>query len=231
MSKVLIPFLLLNLIGLFIGCDSDRYLSYNFTVDSPAKVTKISGVIKHLYTGEGVKNAQITFDTQFVESANNGEFLLNFILSGDEQFDKTYPVRITAEGYYPLDTTIVIYPNENVASYVLDYGAPVVLSAELTAQNLAFATVRDYQGISTIDTVTVLGYFIDTVPGSNRTVWLEYPMVRTQILDERTAIYEGFIQYDNDLPGSLVYSRMRVFARDNEGFEKDQVFLFDNISH
>ena len=224
MSKILILFVLLNLSGWFVSCDSDRYLSYNFTAESPAKVAQISGTISNLYTGQPVENAQIIIDNQFAETESNGEYLLNFILGGDESFNRSYNVRITADEYYPLDTTIVVFPNLNEAKYILDYGAPVVVSAELVEPAIARATILDYQGISSVDTVTVLVAFLGAFPNSNKLLWLEYPLIRTQVINEKTARYETVIEYDN---GILLFSKMRVIARDNEGFVKNQIFLFD----
>lgn len=216
------------LLAIFLipGCDSDRFFGYEYSAQKPATITKISGLIRHLYTGEGVDNAQISVDTQSVKTNSDGTFDLNFILGVNEQFNKTYSVKIRAEGYYPLDTTIVIFPNENNVNYILDYGSPVVLFAELLPPFHTTATVLDYQGIATVDTVNVLAYFVDSVPNSNRTIWREYPMVKTQTIDELTAVYEGFLDYDTDLPGMLGHSRLRIYARDNEGFVKDQLFLF-----
>ncbi|MCB0288158.1 MAG: hypothetical protein KDE57_15975 [Calditrichaeota bacterium] len=224
MSKILILFVLLNLSGWFVSCDSDRYLSYNFTAESPAKVAQISGTITNLYTGQAVDNAQIIIDTQIAETESNGEYLLNFILGGDESFNRSYDVRITADEYYPLDTAIVVFPNLNrVCTRGWD-ALPVVVSAELVEPAIARATILDYQGISSVDTVTVLVAFLGAFPNSNKLLWLEYPLIRTQVINEKTARYETVIEYDN---GILLFSKMRVIARDNEGFVKNQIFLFD----
>lgn len=206
------------------SCETDRFLGHDYTAESPAQVAQISGSVTNLYTGQAVDNAQVIIDTQIAETESNGEYLLNFILGGDEPFNRSYNVRITADEYYPLDTAIVVFPNLNETKYILDYGAPVVVSAELVEPAIARATILDYQGISSVDTVTVLVAFLGAFPDSNKLLWREYPLIRTQVINGKTARYEAIIEYDN---GILIFSRMRVYARDNEGFVKNQIFLFD----
>ena len=212
------------LLIVLVGCDSERLLSYNYQAQDPPKISTVHGSVRHSFSNIPLVGAQVEIDSWITQTDWDGNFSLNYFLSVDDQYNRPVPFIVSLAGYYPIDSTIIILPNETPLFPHLVRASPVILSATLTPPDQVQATVFDYQGIETIDTVIVSGQYIGTDPNSNRVIWRDYPLNRQITVDANTARYSG--ELGTELPGFINFTRVRIYARDKEGFEIQTEFIF-----
>ena len=176
---------------LAISCDSEKFLGYDYQADALAKTAQIKGRLIDRATEEPAEEVFISFDGQDAQTFVDGDFQLEYYLGTDEELGKFIPISITSEKYFPLDTTMMIFPGENEFNAELTFGAPEPLGT-WEVENERFRTViRDYQGVDDIDQVYWIAVYWVYPTGDQEgyrqpdTVAME----RTAILDDYRAEY------------------------------------------
>jgi len=219
---------------LFGGCDAEKFVGYNYDAEQLAKSADITGQITNIFTNEPVVEANVNVVGQTATTNQAGEYFLDYIFRGDEELDKMIPVTISAEKYYAIDTTIIIYPSNNQLNIKLVYGAPLILESERTDTTecciIIRAVIFDYQGISDIDSVFAhVWYYWDNGINDNvdevRTL-----MSRTATIDEYSAEFRCEIPIQTviqDGIGSLIPAgRHKIVVNDKSGFNETTYFFY-----
>ncbi len=143
------------------GCDSEKFLSFNYDAEPLVKRARVSGVILNKFSGVGVAAARVQVDAQTTVSDSAGRYQMEYILSPDADQGREIPVRIEAENYFALQTRRVFYPEDTRLDFELEYGAPIVKAAVIVNANICQALVFDYQGMENLATVTVRLHYRD----------------------------------------------------------------------
>ncbi len=224
-KKILLLFLSVLTLMMFSSCDNEKFLNYNYEAEAVAQSVTVTGNIQNIFTDAPVNDALVTLEGQATVTNDNGLFSLNYFTGFDEGLSRPVDVTITADKYYPLETEVVIYPEGTEINEKMVYGAPIVLEATLdSATHYSRAIIRDYQGVENIDSVYAWGWYLAVVYGSNLWRWIPQEMTFVRNIDANTAEYEVYLSRE---VGLLIYSRMQIYATDQEGFKEQQIFLFE----
>ena len=206
----------------FTNCDTNKFLGYDYKAEQVNQAVPISGKITNAFTGAPVRDALVLVENVADSTDQLGEFQLQALLGEDERSGRPVSVAVRSEKYFPLDTTAVIYPQNNVLDQRLIYAAPIVLESSLDSNYHSRAVLFDYQGVDDIVSVQCLGYYLHSIPNSNLPAWIAFDMIRTEILDANTAVYEG--ELDNEV-GLLIFDRLRIRAIDRDNYQEETIFL------
>lgn len=210
--KILYALILLMFLVL-TGCDSEKFLNFNYEAERLSKRARVSGVITNKFTGFGVAFARVQIDDQETMSDSAGGYQMEYILSADADQGREIPLRIEAENYHILEMRRVFYPEETRLDVELEYGAPIVEAAVMVNARICQALVFDYQGMDNIATVTVRLHYRDD---SNNIV-----QTRDVIMSYRGEEAPGLGRFQADVPAD--YPRrdgdfIIVTALDKDGF-------------
>lgn len=118
---------------------------------------------------------------------------------------------------------MIVFPIGNTANYRMVYGAPLVLSAEITPDTVAKGVVFDYQGFDNIDSVFVSSLHEPTDGTSTRIFWHEQPMRLLRQIDQYSG--EFIIELPEDL-GRIIINRLRFRVKDHDNFEALTIIIF-----
>ena len=214
---LILPFLLL-------ACNWEKLADFDYDAQQLAKAVTVTGTITNVFTGEPVPFAELSFEGQLTLTDEQGNFDDDYILSVDDNANRPVPVGITAEKFFPFDTSLVIFPIDNVLNARLTYAAPIVLSGFLDEDTVATAVIFDYQGNNNIDSVFVLGWYEPT-NSSRLPFYREFPMEFSRVIDANSA------EYRLDMPviiqfGILKPGRIRFRVVDRDGYQEDTIFFF-----
>ena len=229
--------ILLLLLWMGAGCDSDRFLGSNYEARSVASVIRIEGELQNVFTGDEVDSAEVSINFQRAYSGVDGHFSLNYVLEANAGMSVPVPLTIRADKYYPIDTTLTVLPADNYLNVSLTYAAPLVPFSQRFPPGSnpdAYpieALVFDYQGIATVDSVKAIGLYWD---GTYKIrVETTFPMVRRQVVDQYSAWFEGELPgfiYNLNVPEpslSAIYSGIHgIYVRDNEGYWQRAFFTY-----
>jgi len=146
---------------LVLGCDSDKYLGYNYDAERLANTASFSGKITNKFTGLPVSSATISInDDQMGFTDIIGNYQLTYVLSEDAVFGKRVPFSVTATKFFTFDTTIKVFPGSIELDFPLEYAAPMIESTVLVFvenEPVCQAIVSDYQGAD--DMVSAIARF------------------------------------------------------------------------
>ena len=207
-----------GMVTLFLtsGCDSDRFLGYNYEARKVAQSLKITGRISDSRTGAGVPRALINIGGQTASCDFAGNFSFNYLTTEDVGLGQTQPLVVSSEKYFSHVAELTLYPDANNLNIALEYAAPIVLASG-HAGGEVWANVRDYQGVDNLSTVQVSAYYYN--PGTRQTREFFFPMVRDQILDGETARYTGTLPESvEDQTWGLITAFYFINPRDKDGF-------------
>ena len=174
-----------------IGCDSEKFLGFDYQADALSQTAKIKGRLVDKDSNDPVEDVFISFDGQDAKTFTEGKFELDYYFGIDEELGKFIPITITSEKYFPLDTSMMIFPGENEFNAGLTFGAPEPLGT-WEVENERFRTVvRDFQGVDDIDQVYWIAVYW-VYPTGDREGYRQpdtVAMERTAILDDYRAEY------------------------------------------
>ena len=149
----------------YLSCDTDRFLGYDIDAQDLLETTIISGEVINFYDGMPVYKAIVKIGILETLTDYNGNFQITYILSDDENRNKPIPISIAKENYFPFEDSTLIVPSSINLNFNLRYAAPIIRGiARRTHPTNQFQVVcqtiiRDYQGITNIDSViAVLPY-------------------------------------------------------------------------
>lgn len=188
-----------------------------------------------------MENAEISIGVLKTTTDDAGNYSVDYIIGVDEERNKPLDFMLRAENYYPLDTSIVIFPPEMQFNLQLVYAAPIIekawtgivpviapISREIFIYPVTQIMVTDHQGIATLDSIMTTFYYAQMGAEEFRT----FPMIMRQdsILTENTAYYQA-IGPSNISGDFLFYDRsMDIYVSDNEKYSDlktlDDTYVF-----
>ena len=223
--------LVLGLVLLFSTCFQacEKFTGFDYESESIGTHSIIHGRIQNIFDQTSVENAEISIGVMTIYTDNAGNYSVDYIIGVDEERNKPLDFILRAENYYPLDTSIVIFPPEMQFNLQLVYAAPIIekawtgivpvivpISQETFIYPVTQIMVTDYQGITTLDSIMTTFYYAQMGAAEFR----KFPMIMRQdsILTETTAYYEA-IGPSNIGGDFLFYDRsMDIYVSDNEKY-------------
>ncbi len=219
--KRAIIFLLLML-GFISGCDSEKFLKYNYDAESLAKQAVITGNISNQFTLKNVENANIYFEDQFATTDYFGNYELRYQFSADADQGRAISVRIEAENFFALDTTQVVFPEPMAFSAKLEYAAPIIEDlAIVVPENVCQALILDYQGVGNLTSVIVRLHYRDQQSG---TVYTTRDVPMSYVGNYSTYTYRFQCVIPADYPVTDKGDLILLSVQDADGFS-------DEVSH
>ncbi len=175
---------------LFMACE--RMIGFNYEGEKPIKKAKVYGTIRNIFNSEPVPNAQIQIGNNITFSDALGEYLIFFTLGVDEERDKTVPVIIIAENFFPFYDSFLLYPRETDYNPTLTYAAPIIKESVLTFHIpdgwICQARIKDYQGVE--DITSVVGTFLYSRMGAIHYTVLNQNLDYIRNISETEAYYQ-----------------------------------------
>jgi hypothetical protein len=138
------------------SCDLDKLTDYDHDANPIPESARMVGTIRDKHTLKPIEDASIQVGNQFTLSDENGDYVFFYYLGEDDERNKPVDVRISAHNYVPIDTAIVIFP-ENEVNKNLEYGAPIIQRITVV-DTICQAEIIDYQGAD--DIIEVYGIFL-----------------------------------------------------------------------
>ncbi len=222
MIKFRIIFFLILIIFLLLSCNLDKYFGYSNEAEDLLQYVKIKGKVTNYYTGKPAAIVHVNVRKYETLTDNAGEYNFVYILTADDERNRTVQFRFTQEKYYPEEKNVVIDPLGMEVNISMRYAAPIIKDAALFPDSNASegsnyicqAIIMDYQGIFTMKTVEAT----IQVENSSGTTWeMTSPMILVSSPSDREGYFQArfFLRIDESLQGAY-----RIYARDNEGFEE-----------
>lgn len=209
------------LLAAVCGCDTDKFLGYDYQAERVDNATTINGAVRNIFTGAPVARVRVDIGGQIAFTNNRGQFGMIYQSGEDEALSRPIPVRLSAMNYFDFDTVLVIYPRDNRLDARMVYAAPIIQSASLV-DSICTARIMDYQGVEDIDSVISVGfYFLDETDSV-----FSHPVVMEQIdtIDDFAALYRSIIP-DSLNGAALIRPRYNIIAVDKSGF-RDEIAFF-----
>ncbi len=168
--KFILPILFLIFIS---NCDFEKLSSYQYTSDQIPESVKIYGKVSNRFTFAPVKDAEVSVQNQATVSDENGNYLLFYHFTENEDRNQPVVIKIAKDNYLSIDSSIVVFP-ENEINAFLYYGSPEIQNICLIdSLGICQAIIHDYQGYKDIVFVEVnLAY---RIPG------MKYPALYTKM--------------------------------------------------
>ncbi len=207
---------------LLVCCDSDKYLGYNYSAEELDNRVTVTGQVRDFFTGLPVANATVNFGGVVTSTLGDGSYRLVYILQADESFGRAVTVTFTRDKYFPLQSSLVIYPLDNSLEARLIYAAPIIRSSSFQ-DSVCTATVFDYQGVADIDSVFATVTYVDV--DSGYTVPRTFPMQLLRQLDDNTGVFQAIVKDSLDA-GRLDRHRYSIFVIDKSNFTDSRFFFF-----
>lgn len=217
--------LALSLLGLFSGCDWDKYFGYQNEAQALANHTEISGTVQNLFTGQPVKNALVRFGTQETLTDTGGFYNFNYILSDDEQRNKPTPFAVEKHNYYSHFGETKLLPGTDEYNFDLVYAAPIIVDTKRRPMQelICQAIIRDYQGIASLQSVDVI-YIENDVQGN-----VADSVRQTMKMVKLVSTQEAYYQLKTEISARTApYYYVQV--TDNEGYS-DRLFHTTNPTY
>ena len=211
----------LGLLWVICGCDTDKFLGYDYQAERVDHATTINGAVRNIFTEAPVARVRIDIGGQIAFTNNRGQFGMIYQSGEDEALSRPIPVRLSATNYFDFDTVLVIYPRDNRLDVRMVYAAPIIQSASL-ADSICTAQIMDYQGVEDIDSVISVGfYFLDETDSvfSHRIL-----MGQIDTIDDYAAVYRSIVP-DSLNGAGLIRPRYNIIAVDKSGF-RDEIAFF-----
>lgn len=207
-----IPYIMLVISVLIINsCDLDKLTGYKHDADPIPDSAILFGTIRNKFNLEPVKNAAVVVGSQTAFSDTNGQYSFYYRLDQDEERNKPVPIGITAHNYLPLDSAIVIFP-QNEFNKKLEY-APPIIKRMVLLNGVCQAEIFDYQGAE--DIMEVYGKFNYRRAGErHNSLTTRIQLIRAFIDPPNTAYFETNVDVTLPSYGSLISSFM-IIAKDS----------------
>lgn len=207
---------------IFTRCESDKYLGYNYSAEKLDNRVTVTGQVQDFFTGLPVANATVNFGGVITSTLADGSYRLIYPLQADESFGRAVPATFRRDKYFPLQSSLVIYPLDNILDVRLIYAAPIIRSSTFQ-DSICTATVFDYQGAGDIDSVFASFTYVDT--DSDYTFIHTYPMQLLNLIDDNTGLFHAVVK-DSLNNGQLDRHRYGIFAIDKSNYSDSRFFFF-----
>jgi hypothetical protein len=192
-SFVLIFTMILTLVSCeeFVSSQTDSHLQKTEII--------IAGTVRDIFSQAAVYGATIQLGEDYqVYSDVKGQFLIQYLLTTDDERNKPLSLQISAPNYFPFDQELVIYPMDYDLEISLVYAAPIIQESVLVLhQFIEFRELlyvcqlllTDYQGYSDVDSVKAIFYYLNNQTQEVRR--LISPMVYIAAVSQNTAYFEA----------------------------------------
>ena len=195
-----------------ISCDLEKLDGYEYTYDPPPESAIFTGTIYNRYTLDPVRNAEINIANQITFSDAEGKYILYYHYNEDDERNTPVNIRISADEYLEKDTSIVVFP-ENQLNVYIKYAAPIIQKIALVDTNIIQAIVFDYQGYN--DIATVRAQYAYRRPGEKYpSLYAESKLTRVFVDSINTSYYESLIARNIVEYGNLMTEVYSVSAED-----------------
>jgi hypothetical protein len=151
-------FLLVLFASFFLLISCKEFTSYNLEGTSTDILIKINGKITDQYSGNPVRDAQVTIGPRSTITDLGGKYNLYLPMGTDENRDKPVPITISAFNYVTYTEERIFYPEDIQINLTIIYAAPIVFETSITeipggsdgGHYHLEALIGDYQGLSDI---------------------------------------------------------------------------------
>jgi len=193
------------------SCDMDKLTGYKHDADPIADSALLFGTIRNKFSLDPVNKATLIIGTQTTLSDTNGEYSFYYHLDQDEERNKPVSIGIVAHNYLPLDSAIVIFP-QNEFNSNLEYATPIIKRMVLL-NGICQAEIFDYQGAE--DITEVYGKFYYMRP-YERHISLTIRIRMDKIFTDppNVAYFQTLVDVTLPLYGSLLPNFM-IIAKDS----------------
>jgi hypothetical protein len=226
MRKLVIIILALT-VQLFTACE--KFTSYDYESEKIGSRSVIHGQVKNIFNFESVSGASIKIGVLDTRTDENGRYSVEYILGVDEERNKPLEIRVDAQNYYPIDTSLILFPPDMQFDLKMVYAAPMIKSAWsgvvpvlISISPDPFLTpvtqiqLNDYQGIATVDSVISIFYYAKQGDAELRKV--PVLMQQDSILSTTSAFYHAVGPPHIDVDYRYYDRTLEIYAADNEGY-------------
>jgi hypothetical protein len=211
---------------LLSACDLEKLTGYKHDSNPIPESARIFGIVKDRFTFTPIPNALISVGNQATQSDSNGNYLLYYYYDEDDDRNKEVPLSMTALNYSDVDTSLVIFP-ENEVNLFSAYAAPIILNHALVEGDYVAwcqAIVFDYQGVN--DIVSVSGKFAYRRPGEKLpSLKTEKRLLRVSFDSTKTAYYQAEVPLSIEGYGALMHI-YTVHATDRKSYNDSTSEIF-----
>lgn len=210
MKRILVSVLFCSVITT-VGCDLNEFTGYKHDADPIPDSALLFGTIRNKFTLDPVNKATLIIGTQSTLSDTNGEYFFYYHLDQDEERNKPVPIGVFAHNFLPLDSAIVIFP-QNEFNSNLEYATPIIKRMVLL-NGVCQAEIFDYQGAE--DIAEVYGKFYYRRPGE-RNISLTTRILMNKVFTEppNVAYFQTLVDVTLPLYGLLIPNFM-IIAKDS----------------
>ncbi len=212
---------------LIISCE--KFTSFDYESEKIGSHSVISGRVQNVFDRTPVDGANMNIGIMQTNTDENGKYLVDYIIGVDEERNKPIDIIIDAENYYPLDTTLIIFPPEMQFNLKMIYAAPIIESAWIGVIPIILpispdpflspvtqVLLSDYQGIATIDSIITTFYYAK--PGAPEIKTVSIMMQQDSVLSENAALYQAIGPSHIDIDYRYYNRSLEIYVSDNEGF-------------
>jgi hypothetical protein len=224
MIHKLIWVLVIALFLIFVfSCDLEKLSGYDYSYNPPPESAIFTGTIFNRFTLEPVQLSEINIANQVTYSDESGQYILYYHYGEDDEKNKPVDIKISAENYQDVDTSIIVFP-ENKLNVYLPYAAPIIKKIALVDSFFVIqAIVFDYQGFN--DIATVSAQYSYRRPGEKPpSLHLETKLTRVFVDSLNTSYYQSRVDRSIAEYGNIIFEGYSVKAKDrkhNQDFMND----------
>ncbi len=200
---------------LITACKVEEFTGFKVETISQSESLRITGQVISYYTSDSVMAAFVTIGSRQTITDEKGEFTLSYVLSESEKRNKPTPVHIVAENYYAYHDQLYLNQQNTNFVFYLKYAAPMILDATAVFQRtieydyICQAVVKDFQGISTVQTVKAVFFNRDAV-GDSLVSFLQLK----EYVDAQTGKFQSTTRFSDWFP-----DRFYLKVVDREGYQ------------
>lgn len=208
----------LSILTIFIiSCDLEKLDGYKYTYDPPPESAIFTGTIYNRFTLKPLQLAEINIANQITFSDAQGKYILYYHYNEDDQRNQPVNVKISADDYLDVDTSIIVFP-ENQLNVYIKYAAPIIKKIALVDTSFIQAIVFDYQGYNDITTVHAQHAY--RRPGEKfPSLYAETKLIRVFVDSLNTSYFESRIPRSIVEYGNLIPDEYSVRAQDRVHYE------------
>ncbi len=187
-SKVIAP-IVIGFALLTTGCDLQKLWGHNYESDPTPESAKIYGRVTNKFTSEPVREAVISLKNKMTITDKNGNYLLYYRYTEEEDRNVPVSLKITQQDYLPIDSSMVIFP-VNEINVSLSYASPIIQKiCMVNSIYICQAIIYDYQGFDNIVSVVAnLKYRMP--PDRKPSLYLSKEMTRVMTDSLNTSYYQ-----------------------------------------
>jgi hypothetical protein len=225
MKKIVITIIVLS--TQLFTCE--KFTGYDYESEKIGTRSVIYGQVKNIFDLESISGAYLKIGVLDTRTDENGEYSVEYILGVDEERNKPLDIWVDAENYYPIDTSLILFPPDMQFNLKMVYAAPIIKSAWSGVFPVIFPIspdpfltpvtqilLSDYQGIATLDSVITTFYYAKQGDAELRKAFIF--MQQDSILSETSALYQAIGPSHIEVDYRYYDRSLEIYAADSEGY-------------